>query len=121
MLPMVGLRGIQFPSHTFYVDNIFIFFRRDTTTLQHLKSFLHEYCISSGQWVSLVKNLVYIVDVSTCHLKRLLSYNQGYLHFTYLGVSIFVGAPKAQFFQPLVNKICKKLAYWKGKCVDGEN
>jgi len=30
-------------------------------------------------------------------------------------VSIFVGAPKCQFLQPLVDKVKLKLASWKGK------
>ena len=35
--------------------------------------------------------------------------------FTYLGVPIFVGAPKGRFLQPLVDKSKLKLASWKGK------
>jgi len=33
------------------------------------------------------------------------------LPFNYLGVSIFVGAPKCRFLQPLVDKVKLKLAY----------
>jgi len=32
-----------------------------------------------------------------------------------IGVSIFVGAPKCQFLQPLAGKIKLKLASWKSK------
>jgi len=48
-------------------------------------------------------------------IQRILSCSYGCLSFTYLGVSIFVGAPKCQFPQPLVDKVKLKLASWKGK------
>ena len=37
------------------------------------------------------------------------------LSFNYLGVPIFVGAPKCRFLQPLTDKVKLKLASWKGK------
>jgi len=37
------------------------------------------------------------------------------LPFNYLGVPIFVGAPKSRFLQPLANKVKLKLASWEGK------
>ena len=43
------------------------------------------------------------------------SCSHGCLPFNYLGVPIFVGAPKCRFLQPLANKVKLKLASWKGK------
>ena len=37
------------------------------------------------------------------------------MSFNYLGVPIFVGAPKCRFLQPLADKVKLKLASWKGK------
>jgi len=48
-------------------------------------------------------------------IQRILSCSHGCLPFTYLGVFIFVGAPKGQFLQPLANKVKLKLDSWKGK------
>jgi len=48
-------------------------------------------------------------------IQRILSCSHGCLPFTYLGVSIFVGAPKGRFLQPLADKVKVKLASWKGK------
>jgi len=48
-------------------------------------------------------------------IQCILSCNHGCLPFTYLGVPIFVGAPRGHFLQPLVDKIKLKLASWKGK------
>jgi len=43
-------------------------------------------------------------------IQRLLSCSHGCLPFNYLGVPIFVGAPKFRFLQPLADKVKLKLA-----------
>jgi len=48
-------------------------------------------------------------------IQRILSYGYGCFPFNYLGVSIFVDAPKCRFLQPLADKVKLKLASWKGK------
>jgi len=48
-------------------------------------------------------------------IQCLLSSSHGCLPFNYLGVPIFIGAPKCQFLQPLADKVKLKLASWKGK------
>jgi len=46
-------------------------------------------------------------------IQRILFCSHGCLPFTYLGVFIFVRAPKCQFRQSLANKVKLKLASWK--------
>jgi len=48
-------------------------------------------------------------------IQRILSFSHGCLPFNYLGVSIFVDAPKCRFLQPLADKVNLKLASWKRK------
>jgi len=48
-------------------------------------------------------------------IQHILSCSHGCLSFTYLGVPIFVGAPRGCFLQPLADKVKLKLASWKGK------
>jgi len=48
-------------------------------------------------------------------IQCIFSCSHGCLSFNYLGVPIFVGAPKCRFFQPLADKVKLKLASWKGK------
>ena len=50
-------------------------------------------------------------------IQRILSCSRGCLPFTYLGMAIFVGAPKCRFFQYLADKVKLKLASWKGKFI----
>jgi len=51
-------------------------------------------------------------------IQRILSCSHGCFPFNYLGVYIFVGAPKCRFLQPLVDKVKLKLASWKGKSLN---
>jgi len=77
---------------------IYLFFAEER---QHLKFYLYEYDTFSSQCVSLAKCHFYTTNASAFfvrHLKRLVSCNHESLPFTYLGVLIFVGAPKVQFF-----------------------
>jgi len=48
-------------------------------------------------------------------IQRLLYCSHGCLPFNYLGVPIFVGAPKCCFSQPLADKVKLKLTSWKGR------
>jgi len=48
-------------------------------------------------------------------IQRVLSCSHGCLSLNYLGVSIFVGAPKCQFLQHFTDKVKLKLASWNGK------
>jgi len=47
--------------------------------------------------------------------QRILSCSHGCLSCNYLGMPIFVGAPKCQFLQPLADKVKLKLTSWNGK------
>jgi len=48
-------------------------------------------------------------------IQHILSCSHGCFLFNYLRVSIFVGAPKCRFLQPLADSVKLKLASRKGK------
>lgn len=48
-------------------------------------------------------------------IQRLLGIKIGSLPFTYLGVPIFCGRPKSEYFLPIADKIRSKLSVWKGR------
>jgi len=82
-----------------------------------LSIFLKTYGDFSGQYVNNSKSSFFTMDNSARFVTKIqciLSCSHGCLPFNYLGVPIFVGAPKCRFVQPLVDKVKLKLP-WKGK------
>ena len=82
-------------------------------------------------WVFLLKNMVIMLTVlniafslwiilkdSLRKFNVFLSYSHGLLPFNYLGVFIFVDAPKIRFLQPLADKVKLKLTSWKEKSLN---
>jgi len=71
-----------------------------------------------GQYVNNSKSSFFTTNSSArfvAKIQRLLSCSHGCLPFNYLGVPIFVGAPKCRFLQSLADKVRLQLASWKGK------
>jgi len=96
----------------------FFFCRADNKSLRNLNTFLKTYGDFSGQYVNNSKSSFFTMDNSArfvTKIQYILSCSHGCLPFNYLGVPIFVGAPKSHFLQPLTNKVKLKLASWKGK------
>lgn len=50
-------------------------------------------------------------------ISNVLGFDAGSLPFTYLGVPLFKGRPKAIYLQPIANGIKTKLSTWKGLMV----
>ncbi|XP_058742332.1 uncharacterized protein LOC131614798 [Vicia villosa] len=79
-----GPNNSQVPSHILYADDVLIF------------------CKGA-------------MSVSRLNILAALSgFKLGSHHFSYLGVPIFKGKPRAAFLQPLADKIITKLSSWKG-------
>jgi len=90
----------------------------DNKSLKNLSIFLKTYGDFSGQYVNNSKSSFFTMDNSArfvTKIQRILSCSHGCLPFSYLGVSIFVSAPKCRFFQPFADKVKLKLASWKDK------
>ena len=120
ILHMAGLHGFLTPSYVLYVDDIFVFCRANNKSLRNLSTFLKTYGNFSGQYVNNSKSNFFTMDNSARFVTKIqciLSCRHGCLPFNYLRVSIFVGAPKSRFLQPLADKVKLKLASWKGKYV----
>ncbi|KAL4196465.1 hypothetical protein AMTRI_Chr04g183350 [Amborella trichopoda] len=72
------------------------------------------------KFVSWVKQILFSANIlkMICILRELwvlLGVFFGCLPFKYLGVPIFLGAPKAKILRPLLQRIHNKLSGWKGK------
>ena len=94
---MASPQGYVISSHILYADDIFVFYRADNKSLRNLSVFLKIYGDFSGQYVNNSKTNFFTMDNFArfvTKIRPLLSCSHGCLPFTYLGVSIFVGAPK---------------------------
>ena len=90
----------------------------DNKSFRNLSIFLKTYGDFSGQYVNNSKCSFFTMDNSArfvTKIQRILSCSHCCLPFTYLGVPIFIGAPKCRFLQPLTDKVKMKLTSWKGK------
>jgi len=115
---MARRQGFLTPSHILYADDIFVFCKAVNKSLRNLNIFLKTYGDFLCQYVNNFKSIFFTMDNSTrfvTKIQRILSCSHGYFPFTYLGVPIFVGAPRGRFLNPLADKVKLKLASWKGK------
>lgn len=78
-----------------------------------------DYGDAFGQVVSKEKSTVIFGKyVQRKHeISGFLGFSVGAIPFNYLGVRIFKGRPKKIYFDRVVDKVCEKLAEWKGVCL----
>lgn len=111
-------RACLLPSHTLFVDDIMVFCRGDTKSIQAINGLLKDYGSFSGQICNYSKSLVYaggMSDARHSFLADIIGFKKAFIPFTYLGVPIFVGRPKAYYFNHIADNIKLKLANWKAK------
>jgi len=90
------------PFHILYADHIFVFRRADNKSFRNLSIFFKTYGDFLDQYVNNSKSSFFTMDNSTrfvTKIQRIFSSSHSCLPFTYLGVSIFVGAPSADAFK----------------------
>ncbi|XP_057775017.1 uncharacterized protein LOC130993994 [Salvia miltiorrhiza] len=111
-------RGVSFPTHLFYADDILIFCKATKTNAKTLHKILEYYGNMSGQTFSPMKSHIYFSDKVMANTKRQVSRHlplaTGSLPFTYLGVPIFRGKPKASHLRSIHDRIINKFGHWKG-------
>jgi len=118
ILHMASPQGFLTPSHILHAGGIFVFCRADNKSLRNLSIFLKTYGDFLGQYVNNSKSSFFTMNNSARFVTKIQlihSFSHGFLPFTYLGVHIFVGAPRSRFLQPLADKVKLKLASCKGK------
>ncbi|KAL6144809.1 hypothetical protein ACLB2K_055499 [Fragaria x ananassa] len=115
--PISSPRGTRAPSHSLFADDIIVFCRGDRRSLAVIMDFLGEYGVNSGQVINKAKSQVFMSKhLSYRHhlIVDLLGIPAGTAPFTYLGVPIFRGKPRASHFQYIVDKIRLRFSSWKG-------
>lgn len=97
-------RGVTPPSHVLFADDIMVFIQGTTKNLRVLMRFMAEYGLNSGQFINKSKSLAFLGHYARprqASILRTLGIGVGSFPFTYLGVPIFQGRPKRQFFQAI--------------------
>lgn len=115
--PMVYTRGVAFPTHILYADDIMIFCTGTKRNIRCLLSIFLEYSNVSGQLVNYSKNNFFTGAMTNARVQMLaamLGFSAGVFPFIYLRCPIFKGKPKASHFLSIPDKIKTKLATWKG-------
>ncbi|XP_042519136.1 uncharacterized protein LOC122092899 [Macadamia integrifolia] len=114
---LLGPQGVSIPSHLFFADDIFIFMNASAKYVRNLQDFLEKYQAFSGQNFNLDKSSLFFGKVAPHrkqYISSLLDIKLERLPTKYLGVEIFKGRVKGSHLLPLLDKIKRKLAGWKG-------
>ncbi|KAK9911453.1 hypothetical protein M0R45_035362 [Rubus argutus] len=117
LTPMASPRSATPPSHVLFADDVMVFMQGSTRGIKYLMKFLKEYASNSGQVINRVKSSVYLGRHARSRetvIQHLLGIREGVLPFTYLGVPIFKGRPKSNFFRAIADKVRCKLSSWNG-------
>ncbi|KAL8522427.1 hypothetical protein ACS0TY_012539 [Phlomoides rotata] len=119
--PAMASSGLRCPSYLLYVDDVLIFCKATRANVRCLHSILGRYAIISGQVFNPAKTKAYfgkhVPAQNRCYARTTLGVGCGDLPFTYLGVPLFRGAPKALHLRGITDRILGKFATWKGSAL----
>lgn len=108
----------RLPRHLFYADDVLIFVEATRANGRNITRLLDNYGNLSGQKFSAPKSSIFFGPSATTGFKpfitRCTSISAGSLPFTYLGVPIFKGAPRAAYLAPIADSIIHKFDKWRG-------
>lgn len=116
--PMNFCRGVSFPSHILYADDIIIFCSATTRNIHGVAAVLQRYATASGQICNPAKSKVYyakVVPAIRACVKDSLGFGEGRFPFRYLGVPIFKGMPRQSYLRDIVDGILDKFERWNGR------
>ncbi|XP_024630075.1 uncharacterized protein [Medicago truncatula] len=117
LIPMSYCRGVSFPTHILYADDVLIFCTGTKRNIRRLIKIFSQYSEVSGQLINNAKSRFFTSAMTGSRVQMissLLGFNVGSLPFTYLGCPIFRGKPKVSHFQIITVRIKSKLSTWKG-------
>jgi len=108
-------RQVLVPSYCFYADDLMIYCKSSTSTLEALKELFTKYASCSSQIINTRKSSIHACGISSRKLNnmvQLLDFFFLCLPFNYQGGPVFKGKPKTFYFQFIADKIKIKLSTW---------
>jgi len=110
--PMAYARGVSFPTHILYADDVLIFCIGTKVNIRCLLKIFQDYSEISGQIINHAKSRLFTSAMNGARVQMLaglLGFTVGTILFNYLGCPIFKGKPKTAYFQCISDKIKAKL------------
>ena len=105
-------------SHLQFADDTLIFSDASIESLKNIKSALIAFHLASGLQVNFHKSSIMGINTSDSWLKNAANFllcKVGTIPFTYLGLPIGGNPSRIQVWDPVIEKISKKIATWKGR------
>lgn len=113
---VIGKAGLKI-SHLQYADDTIIFCNQDLDSLKNIRKVLILFQLASGLQVNFHKSSLFCLNEPQNWLQqaaRVLLCKPGSLPFTYLGLPIGGISSRIKLWEPIIAKMVKKLASWKG-------
>lgn len=112
-------QGCPLVPHLLYAKDILLIMNGDRRSLQKILETLATYEKWSGQTINKEKSAIFmsthISKTQRRELIRFIGFSAGKFPVAYLGAPLWPGRMIAQMLEPLVQKICYKVANWKGR------
>lgn len=110
--------GMEAITHHQFVDDTNLIGKVFMQEAKRFKKILTYYEKASHQKINMSKTKIYAVNVSQHNTKQLVkiyNYQIGSFPKNYLGMSLFIGRMKKDYWEALLQKIRNKLSRWKEK------
>ncbi|WOH08313.1 hypothetical protein DCAR_0727751 [Daucus carota subsp. sativus] len=107
-------------SHLQYADDTVIFVKNDSESIRGIKRVLLGFEMLTGLRINFGKSTLYGFNSTAEELtgwSEIIGCKLGSDSFTYLGLELAKSPNRVQFWDPLVSKVKKKLAAWKGRSI----
>ncbi|KAK3188861.1 hypothetical protein Dsin_028422 [Dipteronia sinensis] len=119
ILPFSHPGGAPAISHFLYADDVVIFANASKRSIRGLMKVLKKYESWTGQRVNQEKSAIFFSEQLSLRRKNEILDETGFVEgkfpFTYLGVPIVDGKLRVSQFDPLIQKISKKVEGWKSR------
>ncbi|XP_074271449.1 uncharacterized protein LOC141595384 [Silene latifolia] len=111
--PKCGKLGLN---HLIFADDLMLFVRGDTPSVQAITSSLDSFALLSGLHANPEKTNIYMAGIRDNIKQEILTvtaYTEGFFPFIYLGVPLNAGKLNKTMFADLIAKVQKVLNHWR--------
>lgn len=108
-----GLGGKSFDlNHLLFADDVMIFAKAKPNTIRNIDAVLSKFSKASGLEISSEKSKIFFSKSVSDLIKRQSNFKEGTLPLKYLGVPLHHKKLQIAHFQPMIDKVTRKLSYF---------